>query len=77
METLLFGKEVITHGQRTKIKQMSGYEKMEYLIVDVIIPSLELGFVKKYASFLESMEESDDYDLQTTAKTLRKLIFCD
>ena len=77
METLLFGKKVITHNQRTKIKKMTGRKKMEYLIVDVIIPSLEQGFVKKYTSFLESMEESDDYDLQATAKTLCKLIFCD
>ena len=77
METSLFGKEVITGDQRTEIKQMIGQKKMEYLIVDVIIPSLEVGFVKKYTSFLESMEESDDHDLQATAKTLRKLIFCD
>ena len=77
METSLFGKEVITSDQRTKIGQMIGRKKMEYLIVDIIIPSLEVGIEKKYTSFLESMEESDDYDLQATAKTLRKLIFCD
>ena len=77
METSLFGKTVITHPQRTKIKKMVGREKMEYLIVDVIIPSLQVGLVKKYASFLESMEESEDDDLKATAKTLRKLIFCD
>ena len=77
METSLFGKKVITQDQRTKIEHMIGRKKMEYLIVDIIIPSLQVGLVKKYTSFLESMEESEDDDLQATAKTLRKLIFCD
>ena len=73
MELLLSAKDVIIHNERAVIKSKVGQKKMEYLIMDIIIPSLMGKFNKKYKSFLESMEESKDKDLQDMAKRLGKL----
>ena len=70
----LFVKDVITNEQRKIIDAKIGKEKMMYLIVDIIIPSLKLNNYKKYKGFLEAMEESKDSDLKSTAKKLGKLI---
>ena len=70
MERSLFAKEVITTQQKKIIANKIGHDKMEYLIVEVIIPSLEQGFGKKYKYFLKAMEDSEDTDLQGTAKML-------
>ena len=67
MERSLYANKVITADEKAKIKSKVGAEKMEYLIVDIIIPSLKLGHSKKYKAFLE---ESEDTDLQDTAKML-------
>ena len=47
---------------------------MNYLIVEIIIRSLNLNFSNKYALFLEAMKESDDMDLNKMARKLGKLI---
>ena len=70
MERSLYAYEVITADERKEIKSKVGDEKMEYLIVDIIIPSLKRKFNKKYKAFLEVMEENEDTDLQDTAKML-------
>ena len=70
MERSLYANEVITADEKTKIKSKVGDEKMEYLIVDIIIASLKHKHSKKYKAFLEVMEESEDIDLQDTAKML-------
>ena len=70
MERSLYGNEVITADERKEIKSKVGDEKMEYLIVDIIIPSLKKKFSRKYKAFLEVMEENDDTDVQDTAKML-------
>ena len=70
----LYSKNVITDGQRQKIDAKIGEEKMMYLIVDILIPSLKLDHCKKYRGFLEAMERSDDSDLKSMAKKLGKLI---
>ena len=70
MERSLYGNEVITANDRKEIKSKVGGDKMEYLIVDIIIPSLKQKFSKKYKAFLEVMEENEDTDLQDTAKML-------
>ena len=70
MERSLYGYGVITSDERKEIKSKVGDEKMEYLIVDIIIPSLRRKFNKKYKAFLEVMEENEDTDLQDTAKML-------
>ena len=69
----LYAKDVITNEQRKLIAAEIGEEKMMYLIVDIIIPSLKVNNYKKYKGFLEAMEESEDSDLKSTAKTLGML----
>ena len=70
----LFAKNVITDEQRLLIRAEIGEEKMMYLIVDIIIPSLQLNNYMKYKGFLEAMEESEDSDLKSMAERLGKLI---
>ena len=70
MEMSLYANGVITADEKTKIKSKVGNEKMGYLIVDIIIPSLKVKHSKKYKGFLEAMEDSEDTALQDTAKML-------
>ena len=72
MESSLFANDVITANEKTIIEHKVGRKKMEYLIVEIIISSLKKGFGKKYKSFLKSMEENEDVDLQAMAKKLGK-----
>ena len=74
MKHSLFAKGVITKQDRKMIDAKIGQEQMIYLIADIIIPSLKLKFCKKYKGFLKAMEESDDSNLNSTAKRLGKLI---
>ena len=74
MKISLFSDEVITADQRRIIEIQVGRNKMEYLIVDIIIPSLEAQFSTKYRLFLRVMEKNDDIDLQSAAKMLGRLI---
>ena len=75
MKTSLYASSAITTKEKRIIDSKIGCEKMEYLIVEIIIPSLEQRFGKKYKSFLKAMEDSEDTDLQDTARMLGKLIF--
>ena len=70
----LFSKDVITNEERKLIGDKVGEEKMMYLVVDVVMPSLRQNNYKKYKGFLEAMEESDDSDLKSMAEKLGKLI---
>ena len=74
MMVSLYSKKVITDGQKQKIDAKIGEEKMMYLIVDILIPSLRTDHYKKYRGFLEAMEGSGDSDLNSMAKMLGKLI---
>ena len=74
MKTSLFANEVITTKEKKVIDSKIGCKKMEYLIEEIIIPSLEQGFGKKYKSFLKVMEDNQDTTLQYTAKMLGMLI---
>ena len=47
----LYSKNVITVGQRQKIDAKIGEEKMMYLIVDILIPSLKLDHCKSIEAF--------------------------
>ena len=80
MMSLLFSKRVITDNERKEIDTKIGEVKMAYLILDIIIPSLNQTLSKKYKYFLQSMEESNDIDLKSTAEKFGKLkwhsIFC-
>ena len=70
METSLYANDVITTKQKDIIANKIGHDKMEYLIVKIVVPSLQQGFGKKYKYFLKAMEDSEDTDLQDTAKIL-------
>ena len=69
----LIAEDVVTDEQRKIIDGKVGQEKMIYLIMDIIIPSLRLNNCKKYKGFLIAMEESDDTDLNSTAKNFGEL----
>ena len=70
----LYAKDVITNEERKIIDPKIGEEKMMYLIVDIIIPSLIINNYKKYKGFLEAMEESEDSNLNSTAKNFGKFV---
>ena len=70
----LYAKDVITDNERKIIDLKIGEEKMMYLILDIIIPSLRLDNFNKYKGFLKAMEESDDTDLRSMAEKLGELI---
>ena len=72
MKAELFANEVVTKNERTKIQNESGDDKMECLIVNILIPSLEAKFSKKYKYFLKVMENNEDIVLQSAAKRLGK-----
>ena len=69
----LIAEDVITDKDRKIIDDKVGQEKMIYLVLDIIIPSLKLGYRKKYKGFLKAMEESDDSDLNDTADNFGKV----
>ena len=70
----LFSKDVITNKERKIIDDKVGEEKIMYLVVDIVMPSLRQNNYKNYKGFLEAMEESDDSDLKSMAEKLGKLI---
>ena len=74
MNIALIARHVITDNERRQIDKRIGQEKMLYVIVDIVIPSLKSNFYKKYKGLLEAMEESDDIDLKSTAEILGELI---
>ena len=72
----LYSYGVITFNENEIIDEKKvNHEKMKYLIVHVIIRSLNQGLSKKYKLFLKAMEDSDDFVLQSIAGRLGKFIF--
>lgn len=74
MSSQLFAKQVITLDQKKSIDKQIGRKEMDYLILEILIPSLKGKFSKKYKSFLRVMEDNDDIDLQSAAKMLGEFI---
>ena len=74
MKDSLFARHVVTGNEIATIEEKSGKSKMEYLILNIILPSLRGKFSKKYKGFLAAMEENDDIDLKSMAESLGKLI---
>ena len=70
MRIQLFSKGVITSDQKNIIDKQIGREKMEYLLIEIIMCSLNANCSEKYKLFLKVMEENEDIDLQRTAKML-------
>ena len=67
----LYAKDVVTPQQMEIIKTTNlKSDKMMYLLNSVIIPSLRVGIIDKFKSFLEVCEESDDVIVQAVGKKL-------
>ena len=67
----LFAKEVITLQQKGMIQSLtSNRQKMEYLLDNIIIPSLDINIAEKLKGFMEVMEKSDDLILTEMSKKL-------
>ena len=67
----LFAKEVITLQEKGIIQSLTlNRQKMEYLLDNIIIPSLNNSIVEKFKGFLEVMEKSNDLILTEMSKKL-------
>ena len=69
----LVAKEVITFDSKEIIDAKKlNREKMGYLIDVIIIPSLNIGIIKKYKEFLMVLERNEDVSIKTVAQGLGK-----
>jgi len=68
----LYAKDVITLVDKDTISLTKPLErdKMQYLLDQIIIPSLQAGVLQKFKLFLEVMEESEDTVTRTMARQL-------
>ena len=67
----LFAREVITFRQKEMIEVIPlQSQRMEYLIDNIIIPTLTFNISIKFKSLLEVMEESGDEKLTSMAEKL-------
>ena len=68
----LYAKSVITLVNKDTISITKPLErdKMQYLLDQIIIPSLQAGVIQKFKLFLEVMEKSDDVVTKTMAQKL-------
>ena len=65
----LFAKEVITLREKKIIQSLSlKNQKIEYLLDNIIIPSLDNNVARKFKGFLEVMEKSNDFILTEMSK---------
>ena len=68
----LYTKDVITLEDKDTIAKMKVLErdKMQHLLDQIIIPSLQAGVIQKFNLFLEVMGKSDDTVTKTVAQKL-------
>ena len=68
----LYAKSVITLVDKDTISLTKALErdKMQYLLDQIIIPSLQAGVIQKFKLFLEVMENSEDTVTKTMAQKL-------
>ena len=73
----LYAKRVITLDDK-KVMEAKPLEKdrMMYLLDDVLIRSLNIGYGSKYNGFLKVLEESDDDVLDDLTRTLGEFSSC-
>ena len=70
----LYSRDVITLKQKQQINSISiESDRMEFLLDEVIIPSLEAGRIEKFRLFLELMEGSDDQMVKSVGRRLGML----
>ena len=67
----LYSKDVITLDQKKRIKACPvETEQMEYLLDNIIIPSLQCDNIRKFKGLFEIMKDSGDSTLTATAEKL-------
>ena len=67
----LFAKGVITSENKQIIDaKILDWEKMRYLIDNIIIQSLDVGIITTYKEFLNVLERNDDRIINTIAQRL-------
>ena len=66
----LYIEKVITHDEKIEIQRLNKEARMETLLDDVIIPSLQAETGQKYISFLNIMQRSHDITLNSVASEL-------
>ena len=70
----LYAKDVITLRQKQQIIDIPiDSDRMEYLLNEVIIPSLQAGRIEKFRLLLEIMEQSDDQMVKSVGRRLGTL----
>ena len=73
----LYQERVITLAQKKKLQREEMENRMEYLLDEVITPSIEAKTGQKYINLIKVMKSSDDISLNTVASELmHNLIDC-
>ena len=63
----LYQEKVITLKQKREIQRKNTEDRMEFLLDEVIVPSLEAKTGQKFISLTKVMKNCDDVSLNTTA----------
>ena len=71
----LYQDKVITLNEKKEIQRKDKEKRMEYLLDDVIIPSLEAKIGQKYINLIKLMKHSDDSSLNAVASELMRNLF--
>ena len=71
---MLFSKDVITLFEKKTIDNIEmKNKKIEFLLDEILIPSLSVGMIDKYTRFIKVLKESKDSLLNQTANIIGKL----
>ena len=65
---------MLTSGEKRKIQKKDIIDRMEYLLDDVITPSLQAEVGEKFISLIRVMKNSDDVSLNKMASKLMEYL---
>ena len=71
----LYQEKVVTLKEKKEMQRKEAEDRMEYLLDDIIIPSLEVEVNQKCISLIKVMKISDDTSLQTVASKLMDSLY--
>ena len=71
----LYQNKVITLNEKKEIQRKDKEKRMEYLLDEVIIPSLEAKTGQKYINLMKLMKSSDDTSLNAVASDVMRNLF--
>ena len=66
----LYMEQVITHKEKKEMQRKETEDRMEYLLDNIIIPSLEANSGLKYIKLIRVMKRSDDILMKDVASEL-------